>query len=116
MKPALKSYPPLSQGVQAFNAGRFLAVKAHPDQTSPVLRGKFVRANLLCTPPAPPPDNVNISIPELSAGVTARQRASVHLDAGSGCAGCHRRMDPIGLAFENFDALGQFRTKKAAKP
>jgi hypothetical protein len=87
----------------------FLAVKGHPDQTSPVLRGKFVRANLLCNPPPPPPDDVNISVPELTTGVTARERASVHLSAGSSCSGCHKRMDPIGLAFENFDALGQFR-------
>lgn len=87
----------------------FMAVQAHPDQTSPVLRGKFVRAQLLCTPPPPPPDDVDISVPELSAGTTARDRAEVHLAAGGGCAGCHALMDPIGLAFEHFDALGQFR-------
>lgn len=113
---AKKITPPLSQGRAGFlTQPGFLAVKAHPDQTSPVLRGKFVRANLLCTPPPPPPDDVNIAIPEISSGVTARERASAHLDAGSGCSGCHRRMDPIGLAFENFDALGQFRTQEGGQ-
>lgn len=87
----------------------FLAVQGHPDQTSPVLRGKFIRANLLCNPPPPPPDDVDISVPELTEGATARERADIHLEAGGGCAGCHQLMDPIGLAFENFDAMGQHR-------
>lgn len=108
--------PPSEQGRAGFltQAG-FLAVKGHPDQTSPVLRGKFVRANLLCDPPPPPPDNVDISVPELSEGVTARDRASIHLQAGNGCSGCHKRMDPIGLAFEHFDAMGQFRTAEGGQ-
>ena len=46
----------------------FLAVQAHPDQTSPVLRGKFVRTKLLCQPPPPPPNDVNISVPERDVG------------------------------------------------
>lgn len=87
----------------------FLAIQGHPDQTSPVLRGKFVRSNLLCSPPPPPPDDVDISVPELTSGTTARDRAAIHLSAGSSCSGCHTLMDPIGLAFENFDALGQYR-------
>jgi len=85
----------------------FLSVQGHPDQTSPVLRGKFVRAMMLCDPPPPPPDTVNITLPEVSAGTTARDRFSAH--ATGSCAGCHSAMDPIGFAFENFDALGQYR-------
>ncbi|HEY6727183.1 MAG TPA: DUF1592 domain-containing protein [Polyangiaceae bacterium] len=88
----------------------FLSVMSHPDQTSPVLRGKFVRTMLLCDPPDPPPDNVDISIPEVDSAATARDRFSAHLGAGAGCAGCHAKMDPIGLTLENFDAVGQFRT------
>ena len=88
----------------------FLSVQGHPDQTSPVLRGKFIRANLLCNSPPPPPDNVDISVPELSEGLTARDRAQEHLSAGGACSGCHVLMDPIGLAFENFDAMGQYRS------
>ncbi len=87
----------------------FLSVQGHPDQTSPVLRGKFVRAMLLCDPPPPPPDNVNISIPDVDTAATARERFSAHLSAGASCNGCHSLMDPIGLAFENFDAMGQYR-------
>lgn len=87
----------------------FLSVQGHPDQTSPVLRGKFVRSNLLCNPPPPPPDDLDISVPELTDGTTARDRAEVHLSAGGSCNGCHVLMDPIGLAFEHFDAMGQHR-------
>lgn len=88
----------------------FLAVQGHPDQTSPVLRGKFVRAMLLCQPPPPPPPDVDISLPPLTDGATARSRLASHLAAGSSCNGCHALMDPIGLAFESFDAVGRFRT------
>lgn len=88
----------------------FLAVQGHPDQTSPVLRGKFVRAMLLCQPPPPPPADVDISLPPAGGGVTARERMSAHLAAGSSCSSCHALMDPIGLAFEGFDAVGQFRS------
>ncbi|MGC4086709.1 MAG: DUF1592 domain-containing protein [Polyangiaceae bacterium] len=90
----------------------FLSVQAHPDQTSPVLRGKFVRSKLLCQPPPPPPDDVDITPPEVSEGATARQRFGAHLTAGSSCNGCHTLMDPIGFAFENFDAMGRYRTQE----
>jgi hypothetical protein len=101
---------PAAQGrAGLFTQAGFLAVQAHPDQTSPVLRGKFVRKNLLCTPPPPPPDDVNIVVPEVTDGTTARDRLAIHLSAGESCAGCHKLMDPMGLAFENFDAIGQHR-------
>ncbi|HSU42081.1 MAG TPA: DUF1592 domain-containing protein [Polyangiaceae bacterium] len=86
----------------------FLSVQGHPDQTSPVLRGKFVRAMLLCDPVSPPPPTVNTSLPTAAQGATARERFSSH--ATGSCQGCHSLMDPIGFAFENFDALGQYRT------
>ncbi|HEY8924567.1 MAG TPA: DUF1592 domain-containing protein [Polyangia bacterium] len=90
----------------------FLAVQAHPDQTSPVLRGKFVRTRLLCNDVPPPPDNVNISVPDVSSAGTARERFSAHLTAASSCAQCHQLMDPIGLTFEHFDAVGSYRDKE----
>jgi hypothetical protein len=93
----------------------FLSVQAHPDQTSPVLRGKFVRSMLLCDPPDPPPDDVNITVPSIDQGGTARERFSAHLTAGASCNGCHTGMDPIGLAFENFDAMGEYRTTENGK-
>ena len=87
----------------------FLSVQGHPDQTSPVLRGKFVRAMLLCQPPPPPPADVDISLPTVDQGATARLRFAAHESAAASCAGCHKLMDPIGLTFEHFDALGQYR-------
>jgi hypothetical protein len=87
----------------------FLSVQGHPDQTSPVLRGKFVRTMMLCQPPPPPPDDVNISLPDIDQGGTARERFGAHLTAGASCSGCHALMDPIGLAFEHFDSMGQYR-------
>jgi len=90
----------------------FLSVQGHPDQTSPVLRGKFVRAMLLCQPPPPPPADVDISVPAVEEGATARLRFAAHESAAGSCAGCHKLMDPIGLAFEHFDAVGQYREKE----
>jgi hypothetical protein len=94
----------------------FLSVQAHPDQTSPVLRGKFVRSMLLCDPPPPPPPDLDISLPPLDQGTTARERLAEHLAVGASCNGCHSLMDPIGLAFEGFDAIGRFRDSEGGRP
>jgi hypothetical protein len=103
---------PASQGrAGILTQAGFLSVQGHPDQTSPVLRGKFVRSMLLCTPPQPPPDDVDISLPEVDPNATARERFGAHLTAGNTCNGCHVMMDPIGLAFEHFDAMGVYREK-----
>jgi len=93
----------------------FLAVQAHPDQTSPVLRGKFIRTKLLCDEVEPPPDNVDTSVPNLNEGGTARQRFTAHLTDVS-CAHCHSGMDPLGYPLESYDALGTFRTTDAGQP
>lgn len=87
----------------------FLAVQAHPDQTSPVLRGRFVRERLLCDEIDPPPDDVVITPPDPAEGGTARERFSAHAEDAS-CAKCHSKMDPLGYPFEAYDALGAFRT------
>jgi hypothetical protein len=94
----------------------FLSVQGHPDQTSPVLRGKFVRAMLLCQPPPPPPPDVDISLPPMGAGATARERMAAHLSAGNSCSSCHSLMDPIGLAFESYDAMGRHRSSEGGQP
>lgn len=93
-----------------------LSALAHPDQTSPVLRGKFIRSRLLCQAPPPPPPDADITPPAVTEGATARERFSAHLTSGSSCTGCHELMDPIGFAFENFDAIGQFRTEESNQP
>ncbi len=108
--------PPASQGrAGILTQAGFLSVQAHPDQTSPVLRGKFIRTRLMCQPPPPPPVDADITPPDINEGGTARERFSAHLTAASSCAGCHALMDPIGLAFENFDAVGQYRASEAGK-
>jgi uncharacterized protein DUF1592/uncharacterized protein DUF1588/uncharacterized protein DUF1587/uncharacterized protein DUF1595/uncharacterized protein DUF1585 len=88
----------------------FLAAQAHPDQTSPVLRGKFVRTRLMCQNVPMPPMDVDITPPAVTSAPTARERFAAHESAGGSCISCHVMMDPIGLAFETFDAIGQFRT------
>jgi len=85
-----------------------LASLAKANQTDPVHRGKFVRERLLCQTVPPPPVNANITPPEVKAGSTTRERFSQHR-ADPACAGCHTLMDPIGLGFEHYDALGQWR-------
>ena len=114
--PALMQLPESQARSGILTQAAFLSVQAHPDQTSPVLRGKFVRSKLLCQTPPPPPDDVNISVPQVSANSTARERFSAHAEAGSSCQGCHQMMDPIGFAFENYDAVGQYRTTENGKP
>ena len=88
--------------------GAVLASYAHPEVGSPTLRGRFVRTALLCDTIPPPPDDVG-EIPEVSEdAVTLRERLAEHRENPS-CAGCHARMDPIGLALENFDGIGAYR-------
>ena len=66
----------------------------------------------MCQPPPPPPPDADITPPEAGEANTARQRFSAHADAGSSCSTCHLLMDPIGFAFEHFDAVGQFRLQE----
>jgi hypothetical protein len=77
------------------------------------VRGKWILENLLGTPPAPPPPDVP-GFPDDVPGApqTVRARMEQHR-ASPACAGCHRVMDPLGLALENFDAIGRWRTEEA---
>jgi hypothetical protein len=93
----------------------FLAVQAHPDQTAPVLRGKFVYSKLLCRDIASPPPELNITIPQATEDSTARERFSAH-SQDTVCAACHQYLDPPGFALENYDALGAYRTTENGKP
>ena len=93
----------------------FLAGHALPNQTDPVRRGKFVREQLFCTIPPPPPDNVEVRPPDLDPNLTTRERFSQHT-TDLLCAVCHKLMDPIGLGFENFDAIGRWRATENGKP
>jgi cytochrome c551/c552 len=89
-----------------------LLVTSVANRTSPVARGKWVLENLLGTPPPLPPPNV----PPLDTDASAKQPASVRERmemhrANPVCASCHKIMDPIGFSLENFDLIGQYRTK-----
>lgn len=87
--------------------GGLMAVLAKPNETSPILRGKFVRERLLCQLIPPPPDNAVIA-PNTDPNATARERLAEHRKDPS-CGGCHVRMDPIGFGFEKFDGIGRYR-------
>jgi hypothetical protein len=99
--------------------GSILTLTSHADRTSPVLRGKWVLEVLIGTPPPPPPPNV----PDLEATPdaengrfrTVRERMEEHR-SNPACASCHRMIDPIGLALENFDATGAWRIKDNGMP
>jgi len=97
--------------------GSILIATSRPNRTSPVLRGKWVLDNLLGSPPPPPPPNVPALKEKADDGSasTVRQRLEQHR-AEPVCAGCHARMDPIGFALDNFDAIGQWRTNEAGLP
>jgi hypothetical protein len=93
--------------------GSILTVTSYPNRTSPVLRGKWVLENILGTPPPPPPPNVP-DLEDNQPGEDARSlraRLEAHRKNPT-CASCHRVMDPLGLALENFDGLGQWRDKE----
>ena len=91
----------------------FNALHSHPGRSSPTLRGKFVREVLLCQDIPAPPANIDFSIVEDTAGDlrTARDRLEAHVE-NEVCAGCHVLTDPIGLALENFDAIGMYREEE----
>ncbi|HVY92332.1 MAG TPA: DUF1588 domain-containing protein, partial [Bryobacteraceae bacterium] len=91
------------------NDGSLLAVTSYPNRTSVVQRGKWILENLLGTPPPPPPPDVPALQPHGSDGkMTLRQAMEQHR-ANPTCAVCHSRMDPIGFALENFNAIGKWR-------
>ena len=93
-----------------------LTVSSYPHRTSPVLRGKWLLDAILGTPPPPPPPNVPALEDHKSATTqTVRERLTMHR-ANPVCASCHSRIDPLGFALENYDALGRWRTEDAGKP
>ena len=95
--------------------GSFQLATSNSDRTSPVLRGKWVLENLLGTHPPDPPPNVPPLKPNPATGPqTMRQRMEEHR-ANPACSSCHRMMDPIGFALENFDGIGKWRTKEAGQ-
>jgi hypothetical protein len=99
--------------------GAFLATTSKPERTSPVTRGKWVMGNLLGMPPPSPPANVP-PLPPRAADPNAKEPTMRHKmethRVRPDCVQCHRLMDPIGFALENFDAIGLWRTEDEAQP
>lgn len=93
----------------------FLATHAAPNQSSPVARGVAVLRNVLCVDLPDPPPNVNITLPDPAPDATTRQRFTAH-ESVAACAGCHVSIDGIGMGFENYDALGSYRTTEGSLP
>jgi Protein of unknown function (DUF1592)/Protein of unknown function (DUF1588)/Protein of unknown function (DUF1587)/Protein of unknown function (DUF1585)/Protein of unknown function (DUF1595)/Cytochrome C oxidase, cbb3-type, subunit III len=90
-----------------------LAVTSYPNRTAPTIRGKWVLEQLLGTPPPPPPPNVpSLKDDATAQKLTMRQRMEQHR-ANPTCAACHRLMDPLGFALENYDGLGSWRASTA---
>jgi hypothetical protein len=97
--------------------GSFLLVTSYATRTSPVLRGKWILENVLGTPVPPPPPNVP-ALKDNAPGakpLSVRERLEEHRK-NPACAVCHKIMDPVGFALENFDAVGQWRDSDAGNP
>lgn len=111
--------PPDSPRGGILTEGTVLVVTSNPTRTSPVKRGKFILDNILGIPPLPPPPN----IPPLEDAIngltnhvpTLRETLAVHRENPL-CASCHNQMDPFGLALENFNAMGVWRSQEFAEP
>ena len=95
--------------------GSILTVTSYPNRTAPVIRGKWILDNILGAPPPPPPPNVPNLRRENNEGkvLNMRQQMEQHRE-NPVCASCHKIMDPLGFALENYDAIGRWRTVDAA--
>ncbi|HEY5228556.1 MAG TPA: DUF1588 domain-containing protein, partial [Opitutaceae bacterium] len=104
--------PPDSPRGGVLTQGTVLAVTSNPTRTSPVKRGVFILDAILGTRPPPPPPNIpaleDAASPEKLRTMTLRENLALHASNKS-CASCHSRMDPLGLALENFNAMGAWR-------
>ena len=111
--------PPGSPRGGILTQGTILAVTSNPTRTSPVKRGVFILDSILGTPAAPPPPNIPSLEDAAPAAklrtMTLRETLALHATDPL-CASCHTRMDPLGLALENFNAMGQWRTADSGQP
>ncbi|MBD5779081.1 DUF1592 domain-containing protein [Pelagicoccus sp. NFK12] len=99
--------------------GTVLAVTSNPTRTSPVKRGVFILDNILGTPPPPPPPNIpsleDAASPDELKALSLRETLALHAEKST-CRSCHNRMDPLGLALENFNAMGRWREAEMDMP
>ena len=115
----LVQLPPDSPRGGVLTMGTVLAVTSNPTRTSPVKRGLFVLDNILGTPPPPaPPDIPSLEASEKTedgSNLTLRDALALHREQPL-CSSCHDRMDPLGLALENFNAMGSWRDMDQGLP
>jgi hypothetical protein len=111
------TFPPDSPRGGLLGQGSILTLTSYATRTSPVLRGKWILENILSSAPPPPPPNIPALKTEASDSgkpLTMRQAMVAHR-ANPVCASCHARMDPIGFAMDNFDAVGRWRDSDAGQ-
>jgi hypothetical protein len=99
---------PAGQRAGLLTQGSITANFAHGTESSPVLRGKFILAQVACSPPPPPPDNVDTTLPAPDPTKSARQQL-IELTGAGICVGCHANLNPPGFALDHFDGLGRYR-------
>ena len=102
--------PPGSPFGGLLTQAAILKVTANGTATSPVVRGAWIMERLIGEPPPPPPASVSAVEPDIRGAKTIRELLALHTKSES-CAGCHKRFDPVGLALENFDIFGGWRTR-----
>ncbi|HTL68953.1 MAG TPA: DUF1592 domain-containing protein [Lacunisphaera sp.] len=115
----LVTLPPGSPRGGVLTQGTVLAVTSNPTRTSPVKRGVFVLDAILGARPPPPPPNIpaleDAASPEKLRQMSLRENLALHA-SNKMCASCHSRMDPLGLALENFNAMGAWRDSEFNRP
>ena len=94
--------------------GSFLTASANGVDTSPVVRGIYALEKVLGYTPPPPPDDVPEIEPDIRGALTVREELAKHRSIAT-CAECHRKIDPLGFALENFDPIGAWRTEYGKK-
>jgi hypothetical protein len=111
--------PPDSPRGGVLTQGTVLAVTSNPTRTSPVKRGVFILEAILGAPPPPPPPDIpsleEVASPAELKKLSLRETLALHAKEPM-CASCHSRMDPLGLALENFNAMGMWRTSELGQP
>ena len=111
-------YPENDPRVGILTQVSFVSLHSHPGRSSPTIRGKALREVFLCQKVPDPPGNVNFAVVQDTKNPnyhTARARLGAHINQPT-CAGCHKIMDPVGLAMENFDSAGGFRATENDSP
>jgi hypothetical protein len=111
--PAVTNLPPERRGILTHPS--VLALNSVPDASSPVKRGMFVIQSILCRGVPPRPENLAITTPPANDAVTTRDRWAQHSN-NPACSFCHRVLDPVGFALEDFDAIGRYRKTENGLP